>query len=384
MYIAIRSVLTVVFLCCYGLLLSQKTSFDINNDIIKRIPNDVSIIGLGDPTHQESTITNYRIDLIRKLVHQKQYKIIAIEGNLLELYAAHVQFLKDGNSDHFKNAMYPMLNVKEMEALYAFVQLENKNGNSIKIVGFDPSYSGNTFVDVFKSELNKVTVLTDVEKEEFIKAIEKATISNLKAIFRNNKQVKRRINHFAEKVHNAYVPTNLDEMFFKQALKNVLALYADSGNSRRDVGMADNVEFLRKVYPNEKIILFGSSSHLIKNPKSINAVHNQKEVRLLGDELNKKFNKSYYFIAYTGLSGQKWRVWNKTKALPRPIENSIEKEIESRIKEEATFCTEFQNIGLNDTSSRFLGHYFYPLIIGDVMDMLVLIRNIQPAEILKQ
>lgn len=73
----------------------QEKNDAINTTIVNSLPENVSIVGLGDPTHQESTITKYRIDLIKKLVTKKEFKVIAIEGNIYELYKAHQRFLQD-------------------------------------------------------------------------------------------------------------------------------------------------------------------------------------------------------------------------------------------------------------------------------------------------
>jgi len=45
---------------------AQENDFKVNDLIVEQLPKNVSIVGLGDPTHQESTITKYRIDLIKK------------------------------------------------------------------------------------------------------------------------------------------------------------------------------------------------------------------------------------------------------------------------------------------------------------------------------
>ncbi len=54
-----------------NLVAAQEIDFKVNDLIVDQLPKNVSIIGLGDPTHQESTITKYRFDLIKKLIEEK-------------------------------------------------------------------------------------------------------------------------------------------------------------------------------------------------------------------------------------------------------------------------------------------------------------------------
>lgn len=73
---------------------AQELDYAVNDVILSELPEQVQIIGLGDPTHQESTITKYRIDLIKKLVEEKDFEVIAIEGNIYELYKGYQNFIK--------------------------------------------------------------------------------------------------------------------------------------------------------------------------------------------------------------------------------------------------------------------------------------------------
>ncbi len=375
--------LLIIIILSSHTILAQVPDFEINDRIVEQIPNSVKIIGLGDPTHQERTITNYRIDLIKKLVNKKQFKIIAIEGNIVELYSAYTKFLNDSNFSHFDDAMYPMLNIEEMNSLYEFVQEEIQKGNQIKIIGFDATFSGNTYTSEAKAKIDELTFLKNNEKIDFLNNLSKAAKTNIWAIFRNNKKIKKSLVEYSTKITRHYLPQNLGDYVFVQSLKNIIFLYGDSLNiprdNKRDLAMADNVAFIQQIFPNEKIVLFGSSTHLLKNPSSIDSPFYKGNVNILGHELNKKDKESYYYIAYSGVSGFRWKFWNKEKKLPKLIDNSIEK-LNTSLNETATFHTPF-SAKTDNYSSRFLGHQFLSLNLWKVMDMIVLIRNIKPGEI---
>ena len=384
------------FILCFILMeltfvFSQEKNYDINITIVHSIPENVNIMGLGDPTHQESTITRYRIDLIKKLVTEKEFKVIAIEGNIYELYKAHQRFLKNHDISHYEKAMYSMLNANEMETLYAFINDENRKGNEVKLIGFDPAFSGVSFAANMKEDLEQVVALTQKEKEDFIRYIEKANIASLKAIFRNNKKVKEKILFYSEKILASFTPKNQNDHFFCQALKNMIFLFANDpksvayGHNRRDFGMAMNLDFIQSQFPNEKIILFGSSTHLLKHPKAIETDFFQKERITFGHKLAEKFNKGYFYIGYSALSGTKYNYLNKDKPkeITAAIENSIEYKINQEYKTPAVYVTN-ETYPLNESiASRFMGHSFLTLNLWEVMDGLVLIKDVEPFEIKK-
>jgi len=67
--VSLRSIFFVIlFLTSYSILYAQKSELLPTDLFVSSISDEVSIIALGDPTHQESTITTYRIELIKNLV----------------------------------------------------------------------------------------------------------------------------------------------------------------------------------------------------------------------------------------------------------------------------------------------------------------------------
>lgn len=387
------SLFVCFFLLEITVVFSQDKSYEINHTIVNSLPKNVTIVGLGDPTHQESTITKYRIDLIKKLVMEKEFKIIAIEGNMYEFYKAHQQFIKDNNVSHYEKAMYGMLNAKEMEALYAFVYEENQKGNEVKFLGFDPAFSGITFSKNIEKDLEKVTSLTAEEKKDFIKTVKKANIANFAALFRNNKKVKQKIVFYSEKILATFKPVTQNDYFFSEALKNMIFLFANDSkikdycDNKRDIGMALNLDFIQSQFPEEKIILFGSSTHLFKNPNAVEDSYIQNKRIPFGHKLSEKFKEDYFYIAYTSLSGTKYNYLNKNKpkTIPEASENSIEYKINQEFNAPAVYISKETTYPMNKVlESRFMGHSFLPLKLWEVMDALVLIKDVAPFEIKKR
>lgn len=378
-----KHLLLSFFILVTNLVTAQENDFKVNDLIVDQLPKNVSIVGLGDPTHQESTITKYRIDLIKKLVEEKQFKIIAIEGSMYGLYKGFQKFMKDKNSAHIENAMYSQLNLPEMDELYEYVYNRNQKGDSIMIVGFDPNFYEELFVEYIKEDLKKVDTLTEEEKQDFLVQLTKGSITNLKALFRNNKKVNAKIVHYSKKILNDFTPKTESDYFFKQTLESFVFRITDENNgknpiSHRDMGMARNITFLKEKYKSN-IILFASSTHLLKDSKGVNDEFRQNH-RICGDILNDTYQNDYYYIAYSAISGKKFNGYSpfkNTKVLPELDPNSVEYEYQNIDK--PIFLNK-SNFKKDTTYSRFMGYQFVELNIWKVMDGLVLINDVSPSK----
>ncbi len=378
-----KYLLGLLFLFNYSF--SQNINYPINKNIATSIPNEVKIVGLGDPTHQESTITKYRIDLIKELVQEKDFSIIAIEGNFYEIYHGFKSFLQTKDYSYIEKAMYSQLNADIMIELYDFLYEQNKNGKTVLFTGFDVHFSGSVFSTYLKEDLKKVKSLSAEEKEDFVNIVEKGSHTDLRVLLRNNKKVRTKNRYYSKRILETFNPVSIDDKYFVQAL-TVLSydpekLSGDSDNNR-DFMMAKNVGFLRKNFADSKIILFGSSSHLVKSPKYIYTPGYLNNRYPLGWYLNETFSSEYYFIAYSALSGNKLSMFNKPVEIDKVIDNSIEGFISKEGKRE-NFITSQKYPLKNTIHSRLLGHTFYNMNLWNVVDGLVLIDNVEPFRIIR-
>ena len=362
----------------------QNTISETNDIVLSNIPKNIKIIGLGDPTHQESTITKYRIDLIKKLVDQRNFKVIALEGNMYELYNAYLKFIQSNDISYIEDAMYGSLNFIEMEELYQYVYDKNKNGERIILTGFDSAFSGKTYAENVREQLRSISILTEEEKADYVEQLDKGSISDFNALFRNNKKIKNKILLYSNKILNDFSPVTESDYIFENALQNLVFIMNNEMNetsdNMRDMGMAANILFLEKQFPNQNIILFGSSTHLLKNPKEIKTNFFKNNRLTLGDFLDKHFKNNYYFLAYSAISGEKWNILNKSTKLPDLDVNSLEYSFKDA--DSAVFIDK-KSIDLSKTYCRFLGHSFVELDIWKVMDGLVLIDNVKAVTVKK-
>ena len=371
---------------------SQELTREDNNLLFSDI-GQKQIVALGDATHTDYTASKFRVDLIKELVEKYNFSIIGIESNLFEVYKAFEAFKINGNIADMNSSLYPVVKNNELDKLFFFLKEQNEKGNNIKVYGFDPNFSGDntheTFTKAIQANLNHVEMeCKDISPEDFSKHFKKLRPTNLKALLRTKKDYRIVHDYLTCYLDNVTI-TDKNEYFNNSLLKIKTSLgnklegkKSNIKNSHiiRDSVMFENIVYLKNKYPNEKMILFGSSSHFIKSPKAINLKFMQNSGWIsLGERLSNKFHDDYFFIAYTGVSGNTRGFHGKKKKLkeliPNSIENTVNEKYDSKI--EIMYLSKNRDKPILDKAvySRFLGNTFFEIDITKTVDGLFFIRN---------
>ena len=383
--------IAIFFTICFVLTthssFSQKLTKDDNNLLFSDI-GQKQIVALGDATHTDYTASKFRVDLIKELVEMYNFSIIGIESNLFEVYKAFEDFKTTGNIAVMNNSLYTAVKNNELDKLFFFLKEQNEKGNNVKVFGFDSDFSGNNSYEIFmhgiQSNSNTAEIdCKDISFEDFSKHFKKLTPTNLKALLRTKKDY-RVVYDFLTCYLNDDSMSNNNQIL-NRSLFNLKALINRKYNGKnrdiiRDSVMFESIVYLKNKYPNEKMILFGSSSHFIKSPKAINSKFMQNSGwTSLGKRLSNEFHDDYFFIAYTGVSGNTRGFHGKKQKLKKLIPNSIE----NTVNEKYNADTEIMYLSVNrDKSildeavySRFLGNTFFEIDITETVDGLFFIRN---------
>jgi erythromycin esterase-like protein len=378
----------------------------INDIITSRLRQNVEILALGDPTHTEGTITTHRIDLIKKLTTQRDFKIIAFESNVFDMYIAYQKFLKTGENKDLFDGMYNLFPCQEFIELFDFIKEQNAKGDSIIIAGFDTTFSGEKTFDNLKNSIDNYlsrnlqfeTLLSEEEKIAYYESLYPLTHTGFSNIFVNKNQLYETLLPYTELILSLVQSTkeqNIEEdIFLTQALTNILQLHAAKANTpfeeqqnKRDKYMLDNMEFLREHYPNQNIILWGSTTHFYKDAKSIDGAFFQKDRMCFGEHLNKTFKDKYFFIAYSALSGTRKGMF-ATRKIKVPKSNTLENEAQyyrSIARGEPNKLLNFSillNYGTlildEKIESRIMGHSYVNMQIDKVCDAIIFVYNCRP------
>jgi erythromycin esterase-like protein len=382
----------------------------INGMITVRLRRNVEILALGDPTHTEGTITRHRIDLIKKLALQRDFKIIAFESNIFDMYKAYQKFLQTGENNDLFDGMYNFFPCQELIELFDFVKEQNAKGDSIIITGFDTTFSGENTFENLKNSIDDYllrnpqlkTLLSEEEKTAYYESLYPVTHTGFSNLFVNKKKLKQTLLPYTELILSFIQSTkehNTEEdIFLTQALKNILQLhsineketwqeYENKDINKRDFYMLDNMEFLREQYPNQKIILFGSTTHFYKDAKSMDRKFFQKDRTPFGEHLNKTFKDKYFFIAYSALTGTRKGAF-KTRKIKGTVSNSVESITNCPFFVSPTNANYLINFSIllnfpacsvtEKYESRIMGHSYLNMQIDKVCDAIIFLYNCTP------
>ena len=380
-------------MCCISITnssFSQELTKE-DNDLLFNDIGQKQIVALGDATHTDYTASKLRVDLIKELVENYNFSIIGIESNLFEVYKAFEDFKKTGNIADMNSSLYPVVKNYELDKLFFFLKEQNEKGNNVKVYGFDPNFSSentySTFTEGIQQNLNSTEIeCKDISFEDFSKHFKKLIPTNLKALLRTKKDYRIVYDYLSCYLDN--VSTTEDNDCFNKTLFDIKIslgnkleqknLKENNGN-KRDSLMFSNIVYLKNKYPNEKMILFGSSTHFIKSPETINSQFMQNDRMTLGKRLSDKFHDDYFFIAYTGISGNTRGFYGKNQKLKELIPNSIEKTVNEKYNAETEimYLSKNRDKKILDEAvfSRIMGNTFLEMDISRNSDALFFIRN---------
>ena len=388
--------ITLFFTMCFVLntnfSFSQELTKD-DNDLLFSDIGQKQIVALGDATHTDYTASKFRVDLIKELVEKHNFSIIGIESNLFEVYKAFEDFKKTGNISEMNSSLYPVVRNNELDKLFYYLKEQNEKGNHIKVYGFDPNFSGDntyeTFTQAIQANLNNTEIeCKDISIEDFSKHLKKLTPTNLKALLRTKKDYKIVHDYLTWYLDNVSI-TDENEYFnnylfnIKTSLGKKLEgkkFQVEKSDILRDSLMFENIVYLKSKYPNEKMILFGSSTHFQRNVKATKSKFAQNSGWInLGERLSKQFRDDYFFIAYTGISGNTRGFYGKKQKLKKLIPNSIEKTVDEKYDSniEIMYLSKNRDKEILDQAvySRFKGNTFYEIDLNSTVDGLFFIRN---------
>jgi len=391
----LKNRITLFFTMCFILSTGSSFSQELTKEDNALLFNDIGqkqIVALGDATHTDYTASKFRVDLIKELVEKHNFSIIGIESNLFEVYKAFEAFKTNGNIADMNNSLYPVIKNNELDKLFFFLKEQSEKGNNVRVLGFDPNFSGEnryeTFMEGIQQNLDNTQMeCKDISFVDFSKHFKKLIPTNLKALLRTKKDY--RIVHDYLTCYLDNVSTTDENEYFNKTIYNIKTSLGNklekknskgkTNGNKRDSVMFSNIVYLKNKYPNEKMILFGSSTHFIKSPETINSKFMQNDRVTLGKRLHDKFQEDYFFIAYTGISGNTRGFHGKKKKLkeliPNSIENTVNEKYDSKI--EIMYLSKNRDKAMFDEAiySRIMGNTFLEMEISSTLDGLFFIRN---------
>jgi len=291
---------------------------------ISAIANDVKdkrIVMLGEPTHEEGNILAIKVELIKYLVEENDFSVIAFESGIYDLWKANKNIRGGfGYTQSLKEGIFSVWSCsREVESLFMLLE-EWKD--KVTVIGFDSQFSGEYASESILEDLTEIInihkIRYDTSNLEFWASI----CTEMAETFAVSKDLD--IDKF-NKVSNdligllSKIKPNEDLQFWKGIIKSSQALATDyfynspssipkniwkaSDSNGRDQQMANNLLLLIEIFKNRKIICWGASAHFAKGFTGIDNDELQDYLpmgKIVSDSIG---DHQIYSIAFTGATG---------------------------------------------------------------------------------
>lgn len=354
-----RKILLVTLLLSFLISFSQKK-------LIDAIGNS-KIVLLGEQTHGDGAVFDKKVALIKALHEEKGFSLVIFEGGLYDNFKANELYSsKKEDISIYKQSIFPMWSTtKAFNTLLKYV-----DGNpEMKILGFD-SQGLNLFENYYLDDLRALFDSSKIDiSEKTYTLIEKTIISRDLEVYSNGKKdslqllnTHKLILEKLKAIKNKNLKAKILEQTYKGAFEQLKTTLKVARGEKvyiqnpRDKQMAENLIFLQKQFPNEKIIGWGASYHFTnkindfeyttttekfikQNTVEINKVLGHKENELqkvikqikelkhaitMGKILKDYYKDDLYSIGFISYEGNYKGSHGKSFPILKPPKNSLE------------------------------------------------------------
>jgi erythromycin esterase len=396
------------------------TSDSTGLSFLDSIVANKSIIGLGENAHgiREASIAKVRII---KYLHEKLgFDIIAFESSIFEGYMFNKEFDSTESAIAVRKVLPSVWQVSEMEDLFNYIGKTRMGSHPLILAGFDPQFSTSTGIKERPTVLKSILQEVAPKYAEKVYTFDSTIIDNMawmSSIVDNDnnteywsrfrkyiladktlytyKKILRYFDLHKKSILNLFTKDPLRPLVARQSvwsmIQYLLEQRAGGHNDMksvylyRDSAMAANIEFLRKIYPGKKMILWAHNSHLSHSNQETDA---QNNFRTMGYWLWHKYKNDLYVIGQYMYGGQGSYSKEKKYDIKVPDPEGLESILQNN--EFSAFfinlSSETSDDGSKWMSKRLSTNYWgttnVHLVPKDQYDGLLFIETVHPANYL--
>jgi len=287
-----------------------------------------------------------------------------------------------------ESIFYLWSTTKEFRPLVKYIE-ENKNtNNSLQILGFDSNFTGKIskkyFLDDLSNYLSEVdsSIVKSVDWEHLKRSLNLGFDYKFKELKKVNVQSDTIfVNKILKKIETDV--NNKSSKFWITTLKSTKVYLTDLAlnTNLRDKQMADNLIWIKEMYPNKKIICWGATSHFLYNTQSVEMKSliikvlggNYKDL-MMGDYIKEKYKTKVFTIGFTAYQGRYGFV-SVNKKIKAPKPNTLEFLLGK--SEFDNFLVPLNELDFENYRSRPLGNYYMKSNISKIMDAVIFNRNMK-------
>lgn len=243
---------------------------------VLRIPTELTnakMVLLGEPTHGDGAIFEKKFEIIRTLHENEGFNVLVFESGLYDNYKAY-SLIQNGEAsmELYRDNIYPMWSYTDtFEKLLNYLSTHP----DLRLLGFDSQESG-LFLDHFLIDLKKLlkqnnrytindNVFEELEKTLVLKDLESYVNNKIDSLslYQNIENIR----HALESVEKRDLMSRVIVQSFESAFSDMDFILKSLQKEEvfvqnpRDKQMAQNLIFVKELFPDEKIIAWGANYH---------------------------------------------------------------------------------------------------------------------------
>ncbi|MEO7096887.1 MAG: erythromycin esterase family protein [Polyangiales bacterium] len=266
----------------------------LSDDAILAAVGDARIVALGEADHGDAATLELKAHLVQLLHARAGFEVLAFESSLWDVHRMDND-LRKGTAVEVAahEGLFPALaDDPSVRALLAFATSTRDSPHALQLAGFDPQFSGDDrelpFARMLAEATGKCAFVPEAlrgrieaafkrfpKRQKFTPLDPQTRTTDAEAFIELRSLLKSNQSAFLGVVGMSEAP------FVMRTLDSILGLYQwhdqvattsveidwkhVAVNNARDRLMAENVAWLRKQLPGRKIILWGATSHLVRD-----------------------------------------------------------------------------------------------------------------------
>ena len=370
---------------------------------LKKSLAGAEIVALGEQSHGDGATIAAKIELIKFLHEELGFNIVAFESSMLDCDRENREFLEGRKSaaQAIGASVFPVwTRSRQFRELVSYLSAQKESGDPLRFAGFGaqplPISPAEERFKPVAGALEELGLAADKESRPYLynlffdprsffarkpgKAEQEKIIEALKETGRTLLQ--KGATDESRVIGKSLEGTaDLFYMFWNADLRN--PRNTPGILNIRDRLMGEFVIFLKdRIYPREKVILWGANSHLDYNRDKIVEGSELKMVPA-GHFVKERFGDKYYSVSFTSYEGKTGTPGQEASEVPPAPEGSIE-----ALLAKAEFRSCFLDLrGIGDSQwlsqplyGRFYGHGDFKAPWPELMDGLFFIREMTPSQ----
>ncbi|WP_044642106.1 erythromycin esterase family protein [Risungbinella massiliensis] len=314
--------------------LHSTTSSDTQDlKVLKKYLKDRRIVHLGEMTHGSTEINQSKVRIIRYLHEELDYDVLAFESGLSDTGTVERNLSKLDAKEAMKNSIYATWHTQDLIELFQYLQEQKQKGDPLHLIGFDINNMSNKFLDGTKDWIAKANPTAKAlleQAENGYSDIRKSTTyqeyqQKKSPLLQKYQQLAKIVSQNRAKLAKQYpdqpkavqileetlqlrirMIENYIPFEIKESQQDYPTNLEDLTFFKRDRMMAENLTIIAdKIYPHEKVIVWGHNYHVRKDNTKMTKDWVQVQGPNMGTYLPTHLKNQSYVLgiyAYSGAS----------------------------------------------------------------------------------